>query len=1019
MRSSNPHSKLAGDMVFNSDAKRCLRPKETSKVVNQKILSPKTNQVPKFQNAHNRESPFGQSYLDWHHESRRRSSDGLVIQPESSKSSQKPWTGTKAKKNNELVKHMSHLPGYLQREEKGENLQEKALNFGVLDWKQLEKWKYKKRTPPSGKTMASSSETINSFKVGGSLTSSSTMQNKQCPSHCSHLNPSHKEDSFNDVKQSRGKAIQQDYETVSRNTVDGKKPKRINKSSGSGRNHSEVMPERGKREGSDQKITSEKITSLPVLRKHEFTDPSKDETSVQNNVVTKKIEGLQASECYFGEKHFSCEHISIACLPPKYSPKERCSEIVQISEPGLPSDGKLREANWESLSDGFSSEEVHSAELYSEILHSCPLPFGVETSTDSGMRTHSLTHAQSLGLSTDDASYTFSCSNGTPAKLSQDKCINENVSSVKNPSENGIDASKRSDLKTTEPDAAKERHSSPSFRFSFSLGRISRSLSFKDTSSCATVKSGPVTSEGSGCLSSEKVCPAEFFPEILTTCQFPLGMETIKSDLNMELSYKGSCMFMCPNESPNTTSRGNAISVSKQLDQEATKAVKGRHLSPNRRFSFGLGRMSRSFSFREGSTAPQLSSIYASIKCSSMRSEASDSLDNIRSRARSSPLRRLLDPLLKGKVANRPFSVETIGSLTGSLNLTTKDIGSGDYIQDKKHETSMIQAFLQLTIKNGLPLFKLVSNNKRDILIAMKNLFASGKDDSGWIYTFYSVCEIKKKSGSWIHQGNKGNSYGFGYNPVGQMKFFSSQYQDLTVRESVLYSSVDLRQAELMANKELAAIVIKLPVEDSSDDGDQTSKGEELIEKGFVEFSQEENRKSFRKGETEKLISTTVILPGGVHGIPNKGDPSPLIERWKSGGSCDCGGWDIGCKVRILSNNSQSWKVPGPSLSFPNPNHFDLFNQGGAGDSRPVFSLALFEKGIYSVEFSSSISLLQAFSVCISVICSQKSFDFSDPKFSDEPSLTGCGGTKTLARVGGEVAGKCVPPPPPSPVGRV
>ncbi|MCI08478.1 hypothetical protein A2U01_0029555, partial [Trifolium medium] len=43
----------------------------------------------------------------------------------------------------ELVKHMSNLPGYLLHNDRLENVQEKAFNVGVLDWSRLENWKHK------------------------------------------------------------------------------------------------------------------------------------------------------------------------------------------------------------------------------------------------------------------------------------------------------------------------------------------------------------------------------------------------------------------------------------------------------------------------------------------------------------------------------------------------------------------------------------------------------------------------------------------------------------------------------------------------------------------------------------------------------------------------------------------------------------------------------------------------------------------------------------------------------------
>ena len=102
-----------------------------------------------------------------------------------------------------------------------------------------------------------------------------------------------------------------------------------------------------------------------------------------------------------------------------------------------------------------------------------------------------------------------------------------------------------------------------------------------------------------------------------------------------------------------------------------------------------------------------------------------------------------------------------------------------------------------------------------------------------------------------------------------------------------------------------------------------------------------------------------------------------------------------------------------------------LSEQGGAIGNRPIFSLVPSEKGIYSVEFGASISLLQAFAICVEVISSQKSVDLSEgknpseAKLLPESALTGINWVNFPTEVQGEVPAKCVPPPPPSPVGRV
>ena len=52
--------------------------------------------------------------------------------------------------------------------------------------------------------------------------------------------------------------------------------------------------------------------------------------------------------------------------------------------------------------------------------------------------------------------------------------------------------------------------------------------------------------------------------------------------------------------------------------------------------------------------------------------------------------------------------------------------------------------------------------------------------------------------------------------------------------------------------------------------------------------------------------STSILIPAGLHGGPRtrNGGPSSLIDRWRSGGHCDCGGWDEGCPLTVLERRS-------------------------------------------------------------------------------------------------------------------
>nr|VDD21444.1 unnamed protein product [Brassica rapa] len=356
------------------------------------------------------------------------------------------------------------------------------------------------------------------------------------------------------------------------------------------------------------------------------------------------------------------------------------------------------------------------------------------------------------------------------------------------------------------------------------------------------------------------------------------------------------------------TTRHSKTASSTIFDQQD----KLRHSSPSKRFSFSLGRLSRSFTFREDSSATE-SMRFDGLACPSHQSSNTEEEkhNTHAGGSRVSPLRRLLDPLLM------------------------KPKGSISPNQDEKKKQSRTRALLQLTIRNGIPLFQFVvdddnhNNKSRSILGAtMKSSASSYKDeDSAKYCTFYSVNEAKKKkSGSWLIHGHKDKQQQdrFVYNVIGEMRLCNSDITELkpenisyATRESVL---VDETEEQVKGRKEVAAVVIK-------------------------------------KGET------TVIIPGGVHSIPEKGEPTPLIRRWRSGGCCDCGGWDVGCKLHVLSNNNTLF-LHGFDQTFT------LFDQQEESDktSGPVLAMRELKTGMYRVEFGSFLSHLQAFFVCVTAL---------------------------------------------------
>ncbi|KAF6176016.1 hypothetical protein GIB67_032639 [Kingdonia uniflora] len=483
------------------------------------------------------------------------------------------------------------------------------------------------------------------------------------------------------------------------------------------------------------------------------------------------------------------------------------------------------------------------------------------------------------------------------------------------------------------------------------------------------------------------------------------------------------------------------VKAMKHVNRSSPKAVKsevakGRCPSPS---NSSIGQMSRSFSSREVSCVPKLNSTYVVAKSGPVGSDASPCLDNsdkekinANSRAKSSPLRRLLNPLLKPKAAKsqsrsidpvQDGTCETVPIVKRSLKFASCDPTKTD--DSYQGDLSMVQALLKVTVKEGLPSFTFAVDKNSDILAAtMKKAGATGKYDCSWIYTFFSFHKTKKKSGGWINQGSKGKSLDYVPKVAGRMKVASSGSPKVTrhsskdqymTREFVLLSAEcgesNDEILQIQPDSELAAIIVKVPIE---------TIGENMSKMGLREDLQIESN-----GESRSQFSTTVILPSGVHGLSTTGVPSTLIGRWRSGGLCDCGGWDVGCELRILGSQDQRSKNLTSSKDLYTPDHLDLFVQGGGTSDRPMFSLGTFEEGIYAIGFNSSISSLQAFSICTAILHSRKLAELSEMSrlLEDKISVELVSAENSIMKAPilteGEIPPTYVTFPPLSPAGRV
>ncbi|KAI4996684.1 hypothetical protein ZWY2020_051934 [Hordeum vulgare] len=117
-----------------------------------------------------------------------------------------------------------------------------------------------------------------------------------------------------------------------------------------------------------------------------------------------------------------------------------------------------------------------------------------------------------------------------------------------------------------------------------------------------------------------------------------------------------------------------------------------------------------------------------------------------------------------------------------------------------------------------------------------------------------------------------------------------------------------------------------------------------------------------------------VVTLSGLHGLSsdNESNPSSLLDRWRYGGGCDCGGWDMACPLVVLENAYDDNWVDSVTKESKHP--MELLVQGSK-EELPAVSMKANGKGQLLVDFHAApLSALQAFSVCISLLhCSEAS----------------------------------------------
>ncbi|KAJ0092015.1 hypothetical protein Patl1_25683 [Pistacia atlantica] len=185
-----------------------------------------------------------------------------------------------------------------------------------------------------------------------------------------------------------------------------------------------------------------------------------------------------------------------------------------------------------------------------------------------------------------------------------------------------------------------------------------------------------------------------------------------------------------------------------------------------------------------------------------------------------------------------------------------------------------------------------------------------------------------------------------------------------------------LIENDLPPNLQLAAIVVKegLPASCQKEGG---GWGLNFLKKVGVNQSAETLKTSApsvscARDSDDCSTSMDILIPAGFHGGPRtkNGGPSGLIERWRSGGCCDCGGWDLGCPLTVL-NTRLSRKDVSPQVDMNDEfKSFDLFIQGSE-QGAPTLRMVNIRDGLYFIHFQSNLSALQSLSIAVASIHSQ------------------------------------------------
>lgn len=168
-------------------------------------------------------------------------------------------------------------------------------------------------------------------------------------------------------------------------------------------------------------------------------------------------------------------------------------------------------------------------------------------------------------------------------------------------------------------------------------------------------------------------------------------------------------------------------------------------------------------------------------------------------------------------------------------------------------------------------------------------------------FTLYDIAQVRRGvEVERSHFSSDSNQTSAFSNADNSVRRYSSEF------DSEPSTSYPWASAELQPNLEIAAIVTRIPF---------TKK--EALENMQVRESESRGSRDLSSSRTVDRTRVTidghsspayvkVVTPSGKHGLHKREElgPSSLLERWRLGGGCDCGGWDMGCPITVFENGN-------------------------------------------------------------------------------------------------------------------